>query len=531
MSRSRSTTSRASASSTRRPPATPSTAGPPGSRRPPARSARASRPPSGWPLRRNGKAAHFNRPGFELFDFDTYVICGDGDLMEGVSHEAGSFAGHQRLDNLCWIYDSNRISIDGDTEITYEDDVARRFEAYGWNVTTVADANSFVEITRALDGFKATEDRPTLIIVDSHIGYGSPHKQDTAAAHGEPLGDEEVRETKRFYGWPEDAEFLVPDEVRERFAEGIGARGAEHSAAWQRSLVGYEREHESLERQIGAMQRRELPEGWDRDVPFVRGRRKGDRHPQGVEPGPERDRRQRPVAAQRLGRPDRLDLGPPRREAQRRRLPARQPGRPPASLRDPRARVGGDLERTLALEAAPVVVDVPDLLRLRAPRDPAVGADGDPGDPHLHARLDRPRRGRPDPPAGRAARLASRRPGAQRDPPLRRERGRRGVACDHGGRPPADRAGPDPPGRPGDRPHQVRGRRRPAPRRLRARRRRRRRSGADPGRDRARRSRSRSRRTRSWPPTGSARASSACRRSTSSTPRTRPTATRSCRRR
>ena len=221
------------------------------------------------------QGAHFNRPGFELFDFDTYVICGDGDLMEGVSHEAGSFAGHQRLDNLCWIYDSNRISIDGDTEITYEDDVARRFEAYGWNVTTVADANSFVEITRALDGFKATEDRPTLIIVDSHIGYGSPHKQDTAAAHGEPLGDEEVRETKRFYGWPEDAEFLVPDEVRERFAEGIGARGAEHSAAWQRTLVGYEREHESLERQIGAMQRRELPEGWDRDVPSFAADAKG----------------------------------------------------------------------------------------------------------------------------------------------------------------------------------------------------------------------------------------------------------------
>ena len=221
------------------------------------------------------QGAHFNRPGFELFDFDTYVICGDGDLMEGVSHEAGSFAGHQRLDNLCWIYDSNRISIDGDTEITYEDDVARRFEAYGWNVTTVADANSFVEITRALDGFKATEDRPTLIIVDSHIGYGSPHKQDTAAAHGEPLGDEEVRETKRFYGWPEDAEFLVPDEVRERFAEGLGARGAEHSAAWQRTLVGYEREHESLERQIGAMQRRELPEGWDRDVPSFAADAKG----------------------------------------------------------------------------------------------------------------------------------------------------------------------------------------------------------------------------------------------------------------
>ena len=166
------------------------------------------------------QAAHFNRPGFELFDFDTYVICGDGDMMEGVSHEAASFAGHQQLDNLCWIYDNNHISIDGHTEITYDDDVAARFMAYGWNVDPVADANDLDEITRAFGRFKATEDRPTLIIVDSHIGYGSPHKQDTAAAHGEPLGEEEVRETKRFYGWPEDAQFLVPDGVRERFADG-----------------------------------------------------------------------------------------------------------------------------------------------------------------------------------------------------------------------------------------------------------------------------------------------------------------------
>ncbi|MET0927665.1 MAG: transketolase [Solirubrobacterales bacterium] len=221
------------------------------------------------------QAAHFNREGFELFDYDTYVIAGDGDLMEGVSHEAASFAGHQRLDNLCWIYDNNHISIDGRTEITYDDDVAGRFMAYGWNVTRVGDANDFNSITRAFDVFKATDDRPTLIIVDSHIGYGSPHKQDTAAAHGEPLGTDEVRETKRFYGWPEDAEFLVPDEVRKRFAGGVGARGATLSSEWQKRLVSYEREFESLERQIGAMQRRELPEGWDRDVPTFEPDEKG----------------------------------------------------------------------------------------------------------------------------------------------------------------------------------------------------------------------------------------------------------------
>ncbi len=220
-------------------------------------------------------AAHFNRPGFELFDFDTYVICGDGDMMEGVSHEAASFAGHQRLDNLCWIYDNNHISIDGRTEITYDDDVAGRFMAYGWNVSRVGDANDFEMISRALEGFKATDDRPTMIIVDSHIGYGSPHKQDTAAAHGEPLGEEEVRETKRVYGWPADAQFLVPDGVRERFAEGVGARGAELSEAWAKWLVGYEREHQSLERQIGQMQRRELPDGWDRDIPSFEADEKG----------------------------------------------------------------------------------------------------------------------------------------------------------------------------------------------------------------------------------------------------------------
>jgi transketolase len=221
------------------------------------------------------QAAHFNKPGFGLFDFDTYVIAGDGDMMEGVSHEAASFAGHQRLDNLCWIYDDNHISIDGRTQITFDDDPRKRFEAYGWKVTEVEDANDFEEITRALETFKATEDAPTLIIVHSHIGYGSPHKVDTAAAHGEPLGEDEVRETKRSYGWPEDARFLVPDGVRERFAEGVGARGAELHEEWQRMLVSYETEYQSLELRIGAMQRRELPEGWDTEIPSFEADEKG----------------------------------------------------------------------------------------------------------------------------------------------------------------------------------------------------------------------------------------------------------------
>jgi transketolase len=212
-------------------------------------------------------AARFNQTGFDLFDFDVYAFAGDGDFMEGVSNEAASLAGHQRLGNLCWVYDNNHISIDGRTEITYTDDVAARFMGYGWNVTRVGDANDLELLTRAFGEFKAEEGRPTLIIVDSHIGYGSPHKVDTAEAHGEPLGEEEVRETKRAYDWPEDAEFLVPDGVRENFASGVGERGGALREEWETLLESYTREHETLAHQIGQMQRRELPEGWDTELP------------------------------------------------------------------------------------------------------------------------------------------------------------------------------------------------------------------------------------------------------------------------
>jgi transketolase len=212
-------------------------------------------------------AARYNATGFKIFDFDVYAFCGDGDLEEGVSNEAASLAGHQRLDNLCWVYDNNHISIDGRTEITYTDDVAARFMGYGWNVNRVGDANDLTLLTRAFEEFKAEEGRPTLIIVDSHIGWGSPHKVDTAEVHGEPLGEEEVRETKRAYGWPEDARFLVPDGVREHFDEGIGRRGARLSEEWQTLFDSYHREHEPAAHEIGQMQRRELPEGWDTGIP------------------------------------------------------------------------------------------------------------------------------------------------------------------------------------------------------------------------------------------------------------------------
>jgi transketolase len=213
------------------------------------------------------QGARYNRSGFELFDFDVYAIAGDGCLMEGVSSEAASVAGHLKLDNLCWIYDNNKITIDGKTHLTYDDDVAARFMGYGWNVTRVGDANDTDLIATAFEEFKGEEGRPTLIIVDSHIGYGSPHKVDTSAAHGEPLGEEEVRETKRAYGWPEDAQFLVPDGVRECFEEGIGKRGAGLSAAWKELLGSYAKENPGFAAEIEAQQKRELPAGWDAEIP------------------------------------------------------------------------------------------------------------------------------------------------------------------------------------------------------------------------------------------------------------------------
>ena len=215
------------------------------------------------------------RYGAGLFDFDVYAIAGDGCLMEGVSGEAASLAGHLKLDNLCWLYDNNQITIDGKTRLAYEDDVAARFQGYGWNVTRVGDANDTELIAAALEEFRAEEGRPTLVVVDSHIGWGAPHKQDTPAAHGEPLGEEEVRETKRFYEWPEDAQFLVPDGVRERFAEGIGRRGAELRAEWEGRLAEHAQQSPGLAAEIEAMQRRELPDGWDAEIPSFEPDEKG----------------------------------------------------------------------------------------------------------------------------------------------------------------------------------------------------------------------------------------------------------------
>jgi transketolase len=213
-------------------------------------------------------ANRYNRPGFEVFDYNIYAVCGDGCMMEGVGSEAASLAGHLGLDNLCWIYDNNHITIEGSTKITFTEDIEARFIGYGWNVLRVGDANDIDRIEHALAVFRKEKGRPTFIVLDSHIGYGSPHKQDTSAAHGEPLGDEEVRLCKRAYGWPEDAQFLVPDGVYEHFAEGIGARGAQARRQWTELLAAYRTRFPELATEIELMQRRELPDGWDRNLPM-----------------------------------------------------------------------------------------------------------------------------------------------------------------------------------------------------------------------------------------------------------------------
>lgn len=212
-------------------------------------------------------ASRYNKPGFDMFTHRVYALAGDGCLMEGISHEAASLAGHLQLDNLCWIYDNNKITIEGHTHLAFSEDVATRFISYGWNVTRVGDANDLEMLDRAYQNAQQTKGRPTLIIVDSHIGYGAPNKQDSHAAHGEPLGAEEIKLTKRFYGWPEDAKFLVPDGVPEHFAKNIGARGGTLRSAWREKLERYRKENPGLANELDQMQRRQLPEGWDKNLP------------------------------------------------------------------------------------------------------------------------------------------------------------------------------------------------------------------------------------------------------------------------
>lgn len=220
-------------------------------------------------------AATYDRPGFELFGFNVYSICGDGDLMEGIASEAASLAGHLKLSNLCWVYDDNKITIEGDTSLAFTEDVAKRFEGFGWNVLRVDDANDIPALKQAYESFVATDDKPTLIIVRSHIGYGSPNKQDSHGAHGAPLGDDEIRLTKQAYGWPEDEKFLVPDEVLAHFKEGLGERGGADRTEWEAKLAEYTSQHPEAAAQFKALQNGELPSDWDADLPVFEADAKG----------------------------------------------------------------------------------------------------------------------------------------------------------------------------------------------------------------------------------------------------------------
>ena len=283
--------------------------------------------------------AYFNRPGLEVVDWRTYALCGDGCMMEGISGEAASLAGHLKLEKLCWIYDSNRVSIEGHTEIAFTEDVATRFLGYGWNVQHVRDANDEKEVLGAFDLATRERGRPTLIIIESHIGYGAPHKQDTPEAHGEPLGEDEVRDTKRFYGWPEDAQFLVPDGVYQHFADGIGRRGAAKHAQWRALFARYRDSYPELAAQFEAMQARELPAGWDQAIPRLPVGPERHRQPRFFGAGRECDCAASPLADRRRCRPDTFhqDTADLRRS---RRFPAGQSPRPQPAFRRPRARDG-----------------------------------------------------------------------------------------------------------------------------------------------------------------------------------------------
>jgi transketolase len=213
------------------------------------------------------KEARFNKGSDKLFDYRVWALCGDGDMMEGVSHEAASLAGHLKLSNLTWIYDSNTITIEGHTELAYSDDVEARFHGYNWNVLHIDDANDGAALEAAFNQAKATTDKPTLIIVKSIIGWGAPNKQNTAGAHGEALGEEEVKLAKKFYGWPEDKQFYIPEGVKQHFAEGMGARGKQLHAEWKQRFDAYEKSNPELAKEAWEMLQHKLPEGWEAAIP------------------------------------------------------------------------------------------------------------------------------------------------------------------------------------------------------------------------------------------------------------------------
>ncbi len=389
-----------------------------------------------------------------LFDYNVYAMCSDGDLMEGVSAEAASIAGHLRLSNLCWIYDNNTITIEGHTDLAFSEEVAARFLAYGWQVLRVADANDTVAVSHAIETFLQSGDRPTLIIVNSVIGYGAPTKQGTPKAHSDALGPDEVKGAKRAYGWPEDSQFLVPDGVYDNFRQGIGARGKALREEWLALVEEVKAGDAGLAKDLATYLAGGLPEDWDADIPVFPADAKGlaTRESSGKVLNAIANR-----VPWLLG--GSADLAP----SNKTKLESRRPApsavharRTQHPFRRARARDGLDRQRPRSGGPARLRGDLPGLLRLHAPADPARRPDGAAGLPRLHPRFDRGGRGRADPPAGRAPAGAPRDPRPRHLPPGRRQRGGGGLSGHHAAQAPAGGAGAQPPAAADRRPDEVR---------------------------------------------------------------------------
>ena len=387
-------------------------------------------------------AARYNRPGFDLFDFNVYALCSDGDLMEGLGGEAASLAGHLKLSNLCWIYDDNHITIEGKTSLSFSEDVATRFVGYGWNVVKLDDANDLDGLRKAIKTFQHTADRPTLIKVRSVIGFGAPHKANSHDAHGAPLGEEEIRLTKAAYGWPENEKFLVPPEVPALFREGIGARGQKLHAEWNARFAKYQEKYPELAAELEMIERRELPKGWDSAIESFPADAKG--MASRVSSGKVLNQAAKNIPWLLGGS---ADLAPSTNTLlkfeRRRRLRGRPVCRAKLPLRHPRARHGGAVQRHESLRSAGLRGHVLRLHRLHAPLDPAGRHHGPARVLCLHPRFDRRGRGWPHASADRASGGAAGDPQLAGDPALRCQRGGRGVPGDPAAEGSAGGAGAD----------------------------------------------------------------------------------------
>ena len=399
-------------------------------------------------------ASTLHKGDYTPFDYRIYAFCGDGDLMEGVSNEAASVAGHLGLSNLIWFYDNNHITIEGHTSLAFTDDVATRFEGWHWNILHVTDVNDLNLVDVAIRAAQREPDRPTLIICDTHIGWGSPDRQDTKEAHGEALGVDEVRKTKIVYGWPPDAQFLVPDEVQSYMSKAI-ERGAKWEQEWDGKYQAWAAQNPDPAKMWQQMSNQELPAGWDKDIPTFPADAKG------LATRDSSAKVENAVAARvpwLIG--GAADLYPSTKTLIKDGGDFEKDNhcRPQLPLRHPRACHGLNPEWHGALRCAALWSNVLYLLRLHAASDSPGCDDGAAGHLHLHARFHRSRRRRPYSPVDRATHVVAGHAPNDDHPPRRRQRGRRSLARHHADEEPARGAGAHSPGRADLRSHQVRAR-------------------------------------------------------------------------